>query len=165
MSSDPTPAIQISSAWIGLTGAVAGAALTSIGALLGAVVTNRRNRRRDAQDRESEWRSHAVELAKVENERLIEARKNNPNIKLEPTIFNFLALYRDLHLLNDMTVEELYAKIVANNLIEPKEEPTAVRAVAACAGPNDDHPKVFLAVDGSATCPYCSKKFVASPQA
>lgn len=76
-------------------------------------------------DKESEWRSHAVELTKLEVNRKLEiwkataADKRNP---LRPAVLDFLANYRDLVELDNSTPRDLYLKILADRISHLSEE-------------------------------------------
>jgi hypothetical protein len=67
-------------------------------------------------DKESEWRSHAVELTKLEIQRKLEIWKlteEDKRSKLRPAILDFLANYRDLIELDKITPRDLYLKILS----------------------------------------------------
>lgn len=66
---------------------------------------------RDRQDREAEWRRHALELSKLDLQRKIAMNAFNADKPLRPSILDFLANYRDLQELGQRTPKELYLKI------------------------------------------------------
>jgi hypothetical protein len=98
---------------IGATGAILGAIITSIIAkffvtpFLGA---------RDKQDREVEWRKHAIELTKLDLDRKLKTRQASDTSPIRPSILDFLANYRDLQELGDKTPKELYEIIRAKRI-------------------------------------------------
>jgi hypothetical protein len=77
------------------------------GAFIGACFS----RQRDRQDRESQWRSHAVELTKLDLERKLKTRDPNDRQPLRPSILDFLANYRDLQELGESSPKDLYLRI------------------------------------------------------
>ncbi len=94
--------------------------------MAGGVISRKYSRERDAQDKESQWRAHAVELAKLDLNRKLEIRKTSPGTtpetsansgslttspRIRPSILDFLANYRDLKELDFLTPKELYRKI------------------------------------------------------
>lgn len=86
------------------------------GALLGRIFS----RMRDRQDRESQWRQHAIELTKLDQERKIRGAPPNSIPVLRPAILDFLANYRDLQELGDKTPRELYETILRSRIAERK---------------------------------------------
>ena len=92
----------------GACGAVAAAIITGIIAkffvtpFLGA---------RDRQDKEVEWRKHAIELTKLDLERKIKTRQPIDMRPLRPSILDFLANYRDLRELDNASPRDLYTAI------------------------------------------------------
>jgi len=158
----------LSVAVIAFWGTIGAAIFTVLGGLVGAIITNNRTKLRDRQDKESEWRSHAIELTKLDADRLIELRKADPNRKLRPLILEFLANYRNLQDLNTMSPADLYLKIKRDRIDPPPPaKPSVVTpGVVACAGESDDHPRVFLLVEAGklVPCPYCGLEFTARIQ-
>lgn len=71
----------------------------------GALISTRYSRERDKQDKESQWRQHAIELTKLDLERKLKANIKQP---LRPSILDFLANYRDLQELGKYSPKELY---------------------------------------------------------
>lgn len=88
---------------------------TLLGAVIvgvfGALIGARYSRERDRQDRESQWRSHAIELTKLDLDRKLKTRSADEREPLRPSILDFLANYRDLQELGGATPAELYARI------------------------------------------------------
>lgn len=86
-------------------------------AVAGGLISGRYRQRRDLQDRESQWRDHAIELSKLDLQRKVKnredrERQNKPvNEPLRPSILDFLANYRSLQELGTLTPKELYVKI------------------------------------------------------
>lgn len=79
-------------------------------AVVGSLLTRHYAARRDAQDRESQWRNHALELTKLDLQRRIAARRDGDK-PLRPSILDFLANYRDLAELGTKSPRELYEDI------------------------------------------------------
>jgi len=76
--------------------------------IAGGLVSTHYSRERDKQDKESQWRQHAIELTKLDLERKIKSNLSQP---LRPSILDFLANYRDLQELGGSSPKELYLKI------------------------------------------------------
>lgn len=91
--------------------------------VVGTLLTRWFSRARDRQDRESQWRSHAVELTKLEVQRKLEAFKTGGQ-PLRPTILDFLANYRDLQELGETTPKDLYLKILKDRVCLPEASPS-----------------------------------------
>lgn len=66
---------------------------------------------RDKQDRESEWRKHAIELTKMDLERKLKSGRNFSLNPLRPSVLDFLANYRDLQELGKKSPKDLYEDI------------------------------------------------------
>lgn len=137
-SSSPTGLIEIAKVIIGALGPVIAALIVGIaGALITSHYARERERieseavdnrhqkdllalqKRHDLDKESEWRSHAVELTKLEFERKLEAWKADHSPKkdpLRPVILDFLATYRDLSELDRVTPKDLYGIIKAGRI-------------------------------------------------
>jgi hypothetical protein len=158
-----TPApVQIHVAWLAAGASIAAALLS----LIGAVISNRRSRLRDLQDKESEWRSHAIELTKLDAQRIIEIRKYDSTTELRPVVLTFLANYRDLQELNTDSPKDLYNRIRENRIIQRRKPTYVPPGVVSCHGDSADHPKVYLPVilDKATYCAYCSAMFVGRMQ-
>jgi len=95
----------------GATGTILAAIVVGI---IGGAIAAWYQRRRDDQDKESEWRSHAIELTKLDAERKLKAWKEGDSIR--PFILDFLANYRDLQELDTKSPGELYSKILDDRI-------------------------------------------------
>jgi len=99
---------------------------TILGALIvgiaGTLISRRYTRTRDLQDRESQWRSHAIELTKLEVERKLACRTPD-DPRPRPAILDFLANYRDLQELGSKTPRELYETIERVRISETRKTP------------------------------------------
>ena len=62
----------------------------------GGMISRRYARERDRQDKESQWRQHAIELAKLDLERKLRTRGPDDPSPTRPSVLDFLANYRDL---------------------------------------------------------------------
>src|SRR2546425_4133240 len=97
------------------------AAGTILGALIvgiaGTYISRRYTRARDLQDRESQWRSHAIELTKLEVQRKLACRSTE-DPRPRPAILDFLANYRDLQELGTRSPKELYETIVTARITD-----------------------------------------------
>ena len=94
----------------GACGAILSALLTG---LLGKLVVTPFLSARDKQDREAEWRKHALELTKLDLERKLKSGRDFTKHPLRPSILDFLANYRDLQELGSRSPKELYLLIIA----------------------------------------------------
>ncbi len=77
----------------------------------GGLITSWYNRQKDRQEKELQYRSHAIELAKLDHERKLKLFEKDPDTRMRPGILDFLANYRDLKELDSCTPAQLYAKI------------------------------------------------------
>ena len=110
---------QIVAGLITAGGTILGALIVGIA---GTIISRRYTRARDLQDRESQWRSHAIELTKLEVQRKLACRlADDPRPR--PAILDFLANYRDLQELGSKTPRELYETIEANRISDTREKP------------------------------------------
>lgn len=111
---------------IGVFGNIISATATILAALIvgiaGAMIGQRYARERDRQDKESQWRQHAIELTKLDLERKIKTWPEEKKEHLRPTILDFLANYRDLQQLGEMSPKELYLKIIEDRIQSVDEE-------------------------------------------
>jgi len=98
--------------------AVATVVAAIIVGVFGAVLGRIFSRFRDRQDRESQWRQHAIELTKLDQERKIKTMPPNTILVLRPAILDFLANYRDLQELGMKTPKELYGTILKCRISE-----------------------------------------------
>ena len=93
--------------------------VTSVAGLIGIIITAIIGRvlggmwlsARDRQDKEVEWRNHAIELTKLDLERKIRTRAKETTQPLRPCILDFLANYRDLQELGEKSPKDLYLLI------------------------------------------------------
>lgn len=92
-------------AMAGAIGAIVAALVT---ALIGKLIVTPFLSARDKQDRESEWRKHALELTKLDLERKLKTRQDFQANPVRPSILDFLANYRDLQELGSKSPKELY---------------------------------------------------------
>lgn len=106
-------------------------ALGTIGAavivwIAGSVITKRQNENRNAQDREAQYRTHAVELTKLEAARKLKRYELNPTAQTYPrtSILDFLANYRDLKQLDYKDPGVLYIEIPEKRTEQPDQDLT-----------------------------------------
>ncbi len=164
-----SPSLEILKALIQAFGTIGAALIVGvIGTLGGAWITRRYSRERDRQDKESQWRTHAIELTKLDAQRLLKSWKPSTGKPLNPFILTFLANYRDLMELGQLTPKELYVKIIADRIARrdpPTETIKTEGGIASCdGGGSAGHPRIFLALQSGETikCPYCNQEFAAS---
>lgn len=106
------PTLAGITALAGLVGVVI-TALVGIGvALIGKYIVGVRDR----QDREVEWRKHAIELTKLDLERKLKTRAAGDTTPMRPSILDFLANYRDLQELGAKTPAQLWKVIRASRI-------------------------------------------------
>ena len=91
--------------------------------VFGGLISKRYARLRDQQDKESQWRTHAAELTKLEIQRKLGTRQPGDTKPMRPSILDFLANYRDLKELDKLSPRELYLRIEESR-IEPEAKPT-----------------------------------------
>ena len=102
---------EVLSALIQSIGTLSGAIIIGIA---GGLISKKYSQERDSQDKESQWRSHAIELTKLDLKRKLENKSNdNP---LRPNILDFLANYRDLKELDHKTPGEVYKIILEKRI-------------------------------------------------
>jgi hypothetical protein len=93
----------------------------------GGLISAKYQSRRDEQDKESQWRSHAVELTKldlqrrlwtIEHPEKLGSRQEDVAIvePPRPSILDFLANYRDLQELGTRTPRDLYETILRDRI-------------------------------------------------
>jgi hypothetical protein len=115
-----SPAVEIATAWITFAGTVAAAIVVSlVGTVAAAWIAGRVQRERDRQDKESQWRSHAIELTKLDADRLMKRGEVTGQPPL-PLILTFLANYRDLSELGTLSPAALYEKILKDRISRPE---------------------------------------------
>jgi hypothetical protein len=100
----------------GATGAVIAAIITAV---IGKLIVTPFLGARDKQDREVEWRKHAIELTKLDLERKLKMRGQSDRTPIRPSILDFLANYRDLQELGERTPKELYEVIRTQRISAP----------------------------------------------
>jgi hypothetical protein len=93
--------------------ALAGATGAVVVGVITGVVTKFVVGARDRQDREVEWRKHAIELTKLDLDRKLKTRSPSDTRPMRPSILDFLANYRDLQDLDKASSRDLYATIQA----------------------------------------------------
>jgi hypothetical protein len=98
---------EVIAAIITASGTLASALIVGIA---GSLISKMFARERDKQDKESQWRNHAIELTKLDMQRKIATNKNTE--PLRPSILDFLANYRDLKELDEKTPGDLYTIIL-----------------------------------------------------
>lgn len=92
---------------VAMAGAVGVVFAALVTALLGKFVVTPFLSARDKQDRESEWRKHALELAKLDLERKLKTRQDLQANPPQLSILDFLANYRDLQELGEKSPKDL----------------------------------------------------------
>ncbi|WP_367899209.1 hypothetical protein AB3N61_18600 [Leptospira sp. WS58.C1] len=97
---------EVIAAIITATGTLSSALVVGIA---GALISKKYSKERDKQDKESQWRSHALELTKLDLQRKLSGKDKKESLR--PSILDFLANYRNLMELDHLTPPELYQKI------------------------------------------------------
>lgn len=105
-------------ALIAMSGAIGVVFAALVTGLLGKFVVTPFLSARDKQDRESEWRRHALELAKLDLERKLRTRGDLQGNPPQLSILDFLANYRDLQELGEKSPKELY-KVITKERTKP----------------------------------------------
>jgi hypothetical protein len=82
-----------------------------ITAIVGKLIVTPFLSARDRQDREVEWRKHAIELTKLDLDRRLKTRDPSDKRPIRPSILDFLANYRDLQELGKKSPRDLYEVI------------------------------------------------------
>lgn len=116
----------------GALGAIVAALLTG---LLGKLLVTPFLSARDKQDREAEWRKHALELTKLDLERKLKSGRDFTTKPLRPSILDFLANYRDLQELGKKSPKDLYQTIMEKRTNPPPA--TATPSVAPASTPTN----------------------------
>jgi hypothetical protein len=118
--------------------ALAGATGAIIAAAIGRLVVTPFLGARDKQDREVEWRKHALELAKLDLERRLKTYIAGESQPMRPSILDFLANYRDLQELGTKTPRDLFIIIKDKRITR---HPPAQAKVSTIRPPDDptDH--------------------------
>lgn len=104
---------------VAMSGAIGAVSAALVTALLGKFIVTPFLSARDKQDRESEWRKHALELTKLDLERKLKTRQDFQANPLRPSILDFLANYRDLQELGTKSPKELYEIIIQQRTKQP----------------------------------------------
>ena len=105
---------------IGPAATIASALIVSVA---GGLIARSHSRERDRQDRESQWRQHAIELTKLELARKQQALSDDDSRALRPSILDFLANYRDLQELGERSPAQLYREILEKRIEQRPQEP------------------------------------------
>ncbi len=87
--------------------------------IAGGLISKKYSQERDRQDKESQWRDHAIELTKLDFER---KKLSNPESPLRPCILDFLANYRDLKELDYTTPKDLYILISKKRITKTNDK-------------------------------------------
>jgi len=95
--------------------------------IAGGLISHRYARERDKQDKESQWRQHAIELTKLDLERKLKSQPLESAKQLRPSILDFLANYRDLQELGERSPRELYEKIIKERIAHKEETEDSVK--------------------------------------
>jgi hypothetical protein len=117
--------------WLWMEKEVVAALIESVGTLFGALVVGIAGglisrgyaRERDRQDKESQWRQHAIELTKLDLERKLKGHRPGVDPPLRPLVLDFLANYRDLQQLGDLSPKDLYLSIERDRISSRLEPP------------------------------------------
>ncbi len=116
----------------GAIAAVAGALGAILAAVLGKLIVTPFLGARDVQDREVEWRKHAIELTKLDLERKLRSGQDFTANPLRPSILDFLANYRDLQELGTKSPRELYELIIEKRTKSAATGPDGPSAEQQC---------------------------------
>jgi hypothetical protein len=101
--------LQLLSAIITASGTIFGAMIVGI---FGTLITRKYSREKDRQEKEAQWRDHAIELTKLDLERKLKRYEADRSISMRPSILDFLANYRDLLELDKVAPKALYLHIL-----------------------------------------------------
>ena len=110
----PPGVLAVVAAFAGAIGAIIAALISGV---VGKYVVTPLLSGRDKQDREVEWRKHAIELTKLDLERKLRSGRDFAKYPLRPAILDFLANYRDLQELGIRTPKELYSIILKDRTV------------------------------------------------
>ncbi len=105
--------LQMWAAIITASGTVLGAMIVGV---FGTLITRKYSREKDRQEKEAQWRDHAIELTKLDLERKLKRYDVDHNIPLRPSILDFLANYRDLLELDKVAPKALYLNILEKRI-------------------------------------------------
>ncbi|WP_353646287.1 hypothetical protein [Mesorhizobium sp. WSM2239] len=103
-----------------LAGAIGAIVASVITAIVARFVVTPFLGARDKQDREVEWRKHAIELTKLDLDRKLKAPTRMDVKPVRPSILDFLANYRDLQELGQKSPKELYKTIIERRVSAPE---------------------------------------------
>lgn len=117
----PVGVLSAVAALAGAIGAILAALLTG---LFGKLVVTPFLGARDKQDREVEWRKHALELTNLDLERKLKSGRDFKTNPLRPSILDFLANYRDLQELGKKSPAMLYADIIEKRIKSAPSKPS-----------------------------------------
>ena len=112
---------------VALAGALGGIVSAILTAVLGKFLVSPFLGARDKQDREVEWRKHAIELTKLDLERRL---RSGGSTQLRPSILDFLANYRDLQELGQKTPKQLYLDILIDRINPTPADVSSIPAVS-----------------------------------
>ncbi|MDT0685581.1 hypothetical protein [Autumnicola psychrophila] len=87
--------------------------------IAGGIISHMYAKERDKQDKESQWRNHAIELTKLDLQRKTLNTKNGKIPRI--SILDFLANYRDLKELDYKSPKELYS-IIKESRTNPTQQ-------------------------------------------
>jgi hypothetical protein len=90
--------------------------------IAGSLISKKFAKERDKQDKESQWRNHAIELTKLDLQRKLATNKDHQSLR--PSILDFLANYRDLKELDNKSPGDLYEIISAKRIKKNPEDKT-----------------------------------------
>jgi len=99
-----------------LVGTVSAAIIVGVA---GGLITVRYSREKDRQDKESQWRQHAIELTKLDLQRKLGAKGSAGRAPIRPSVLDFLANYRDLKELDTKSPKDLYLIIERDRISRP----------------------------------------------
>jgi hypothetical protein len=98
--------------------------------IAGSLISRRYARQRDKQDKESQWRQHAIELTKLDLQRKLESWPPERLKSIRPSVLDFLANYRDLQELDKRTPGDLYETIEMRRISRPNDaNPSQVNSI------------------------------------
>ena len=119
--------LQMWAAIITASGTVLGAIIVGI---FGTLITKKYSREKDRQEKEAQWRDHAIELTKLDLERKLKRYEVDRTISLRPSILDFLANYRDLLDLDKVAPKALYLDILETRIKQVAQEKATEEEVA-----------------------------------
>ena len=121
-------------AYIGALGSTIQALGTICAALIvgvaGGLISVQYSKEKDRQEKESQWRQHAIELAKLDMQRKLDPSSDRSSSPIRPSVLDFLANYRDLKDLDSMTPRDLYQVILEKRISKPTDTDSASKGKA-----------------------------------